>query len=106
MIKAILRLVEWLDRKFPPKLVITVEDYERLSNRIDRCAKDAGNFHDDFMLLAERVNKLDESIRAIKDILSKGGATAVKPESDKLRDQFVRGELNRLPTRAEVESRS
>jgi hypothetical protein len=51
-----------------------------------------------------QIDNLLASVAAIKDLLAKGGATVLKSEAEKLRDQFVRGELRRETTREAVES--
>ena len=106
MIRALKAFADWLDRRFPPKKVVTEEIFRDFEHRLSNAIRNSSGFNNDFMAIAKRLQEAEESIRAIKELLAKGGVSAMKIEADKLRDQFVRGEFQRGPSRQEIESNS
>ena len=104
MIRLLVRFAGWLDRRFPPKITVSVawadevgKTFQNHNGRISAVA-DMGYAH------AKRIVDIEKSIMAIKDVLAKGEATAIRPESEKLRDAFVRGEYVRGPSREVIEA--
>jgi hypothetical protein len=71
MIRAILRLVEWLDRRFPAKVCVTVEKFDEIYRLIDIQTKRAMGFGDNNLMLHERITRLEDSVSAIKELLAK-----------------------------------
>ena len=106
MILALKAFVLWLDARFPPKKVVTEEIFRDFEHRLSNAIRNSSGFNSDFMTMAKRLQEAEESIRAIKELLAKGGVSAMKIEADKLRDQFVRGEFQRGPTRQEIETKT
>jgi hypothetical protein len=74
MIRAMKALVDWLDRRFPPLVTVTQDKFDELEKRLSRAAKDAGSFHDDFMILSERLTAIEQaaaaSVEREDDVLS------------------------------------
>lgn len=103
MIRRLKAFADWLDKRFPPKVVLTQEDYELVKGALASVCKEVLEDGHRIKLIAERVEATEKSIAALKDLLSKGGVMAMKPEKDLLRDEFVRGEFSRGPSRSEVE---
>jgi len=97
MIRALKAFADWLDKRFPAKVTITEAKLAEFEFRLHRADKNSSGFQTDFMLAAARIASLEDSVRALKDLIAKGGATAVKTEKEVLRDQFVRGEFSRGP---------
>lgn len=106
MIRLLKRIADWLDRRFPPRLVVTQEAYDALLEKQHSISKRADKFRDELNELAvgigkeikadrERISALEKSLAAMKELLAKGGATMIKTEADKLRDQFVKGDFQR-----------
>lgn len=109
MIRAILAFVAWLDRKFPPKVVVRQEDYDALTNRLhahekklaglDERIKDeqeweriheahivvltkTQNEHADAVRDYQvRIDALEKSLTAIKEVIANGGVpiTSLSP---------------------------
>lgn len=104
MIRLLKRLADWLDKRFPSRVVITEAKFSELEDRLRRCIQSTSDLNVDTNVLADRILVLEKSIAAMKETLVKGGANVLKPEADKLRDAFVRGEFNRGPSRAAVEA--
>lgn len=104
MIRWLLRCAEWLDKRFPPKVVVTQKDYEAFTDRGQRHESALGAMRLSMDELRTEVTGVKASLAAIKEALAKGGAAVLKPEAEKLRDEFVRGEFNRGPGRAAVEA--
>jgi hypothetical protein len=88
---------------FPPKVTIREKDLIVLLADIatlqTACRANASRSDD----ASDRIKILETSISGIKDLLAKTGATTIKSEAEKMRDQFVRGEFTRAPNRIEVE---
>ena len=88
MIKAIKAFVDWLDRRFPAKVTVTLEDYGRIADRLDRIGNDASGFHTDFMLATARIAALEESVKALKEAVGKTIAPAAV-SAEKRRADFI-----------------
>ena len=75
MIRAILRLVEWLDQKFPAKVVVCEADYRMLAERqIDAFAMFAkleSHVEDLRQGFVGRWNQHEDSITALKEAMVK-----------------------------------
>ena len=104
MIKALLRLVEWLDARFPSKVHVTEEAYDSLLGRLSKLELKAAQLLQSDDIRIARMTKMEVSIFAIKDFLAKSGANITKTESDKLREQFVKGEFRRDTTQEVIEA--
>ena len=95
MRKLLRRFLDWLDARFPEKVHITLEQVESIDRRLDSVYHSLSELESSHDENIKRFAKIEASISAIKDVLAKGGASVVKSESDKLRDQFIRGEFPR-----------
>ena len=77
MIRALKRLTDWLDRRFPPRLVVTVEQFDAYADRLHRVEQHFTAFREDSYAVAERVVVLEKSLTAMKDAIQKGQIPAV-----------------------------
>jgi hypothetical protein len=97
MIRLIKRFVDWLDARFPAKVVITERDLTEMRFALNTYKTEFENYRESAKeweyRTVGRIDKLVDSVNSIKDLLAKGGAT-VKPEADKLREAFIRGEFD------------
>ncbi len=91
MIRLLLRALEWLDRRFPPKVTITREALEKLEEKVHRNSKAFDAVKDENLELGARLSAAEKSISALKDGISTG-KIATGAVKDRLRDEFVRGE--------------
>lgn len=87
MIRLLKRFADWLDSRFPPTVRVTDESFRSMllqdAERIQQM-----NTHR--VILNEhrtKIDKLEASVHAIKDLLSKAAAPAVAPE--KRRSDFI-----------------
>jgi phage gp16-like protein len=87
VIKLLVRFAAWLDARFPAKVTVTLEDYGRIADRLNRIGNDASGFNADFMLATARIAALEESVKALKEALTKASQPAVV--ADKRRADFV-----------------
>ena len=108
MRKALRRFLDWLDTRFPAKVVVTEESYRALLEREAKRDAIALNLRADLAMLAkrfdqsedaggayevntrqitklheERLDKAETAIAAIKDLLAKGGVTAIAKEQNR-----------------------
>ena len=104
MRKLLRRFLDWLDSRFPAKVVVTEQAYKEIGEELARIGCSLNAYNGTNNLLRLRIDTLEASVAAIKDLLAKGGASFVKPEAEKLRDAFVRGDFQRGPVREVVES--
>ena len=80
MIRILVRLGKWLDARFPAKVVITESDLASLKNRLDSNTQTVKMMNDHIEDLrqgfVERLNQHEESIKALKDAMSKPSQAA------------------------------
>ena len=106
MIRLLVRLGLWLSKRFPEKVIVTLEDYRDLHAK-QALALEAIRQHSAAAAsLSERMAKVEQwaqalkmleadhallsnSVAAIKDVLTKSGAAAPKPEKEQLRAAFI-----------------
>jgi ribosomal protein S16 len=69
MIRILVRLGKWLDARFPAQVVVTEEDYRMLQERVINHLGMGAQ-------LEARVSAIEESLRAIKDAMSKPSQAA------------------------------
>lgn len=58
------KLIEWLYKRYPPKLVITVQDYTMLREEIGQlnvAAQAIGQLHDRIVFLEQQIKKLNDA---------------------------------------------
>ena len=110
MIRLLKQFADWLDRRYPPIVKVTVDDYNKLEDMIfglsTLTTNNEARTSARLSSLATAHDDLFKSVAAIKDLLAKGGVTTPKTESEKLRDQFVRGEFRRETARDVIEASS
>ena len=85
MIRAIVALGKWLDARFPAKVVVTEERFNFWVAAIQAHSSASLEYSKAMTCLEARISALEESIRAIKDLLAKAataGAQAEKRRSD------------------------
>ena len=74
MIRAMKALVDWLDRRFPPRVTVTQDKFDELEKRLSRAARDAGGLHDDYRIITERLTAIEQaaaaSVEREDDVLS------------------------------------
>jgi hypothetical protein len=90
MIRLLLRAAEWLDRRFPPKVVVTQESYDAMQEKLHKHNKELARLGGENLAERGRIDALEKSLAAIKDGIANGKVPtgAVK---DRLRDEFVSG---------------
>jgi hypothetical protein len=89
MIKLLVRMAAWLDRRFPPKVTVTESNYVDLTTKMD-CHDAMFQTHaHEVNTLKSRVTVLESQMAALKDALIKSGSIAIKTEADKLRADFI-----------------
>ena len=116
--RAILRrFLDWLDKRFPPKVVVTLAEMEAIAEKLYKHKQSLESLHDTARGLADRLEGLEkakpfdltvaldriEAIEARQAEIAKMLAAPKKSESEVLREQFVRGEFPRNLTRSAVE---
>lgn len=84
-------VANWLDARFPPKVVVTQALFDGLSERVHRLAKENATQAGDIMVLRERVNALEKTVAAVKDGIAKGDIGVALGDRAKLREAFVSG---------------
>ena len=97
MIKAIKAFVDWLDRRFPAKVVVTEADYRQFQERQVHFSGLVAEFEkstdERFLGIVDycartnaRIDKLEESVKALKEALGKtiapGAVSAEKCRAD------------------------
>ncbi len=87
MIRALVRLFEWLDKRFPPKVTVTKESFEALIEREHQRNRGMSTLRLAADTLQERIKSLEASMAALKDLLAKGGA--VGPAKEQRRADFI-----------------
>ena len=88
MIKAIKAFVDWLDRRFPAKVTVTLEDYGRIDDRIRRVGERAAKIEDQAVFFHNRISALEESVKALKEAVGKTIAPAAI-SAEKRRADFI-----------------
>lgn len=88
MIRSIIAAFQWLDKRFPPVVVVTQEDYAAFKEQASRHEKTTGALRLHFDDQQARIVSLEKSVNAVKDALSKGGFIP-KADSEKLRSDFI-----------------
>lgn len=89
MIKLFKKLFDWLDKRFPPKVVVAESDLRILSERMDMALSDHNFNAGQISAHLGRIQALEKSVTVIKDVLAKNGNITIKTEAEKLRDQFI-----------------
>ena len=87
MIRYLIATLEWLDKRFPPKVTVTKEAFESLLEREHARAKAATMFRMEIDTLKDRVKKEEEAVAAIKKVLME--ATTAGAIQEKRRAAFV-----------------
>ena len=85
MIRAIVALGKWLDARFPAKVVVTQSEYDGLKKWGDSLAKIVGQMQAENVEMENRVIKLEQSIAAIKDAMTKAPTMAAQVRADYIR---------------------
>ena len=71
MIRLGLRLLTWLDQRFPAKIHVTEEDFDRLDSRLRAVVASANDLSMGLAMRTARIVRLEESVQAIKDAMAK-----------------------------------
>lgn len=85
MIRLLKAFVEWLDRRFPAKFVITEQHFNQLDLDWGRVRTEVNALSRGEKMAFDRIDKLEKSLVVIKDLLTKGQTIA----ADKRRADFV-----------------
>lgn len=116
MISLLRRFLDWLEARFPAKVVVKRVDYEALRKRIDdlhmradldlRDTRKSLNELNQQIIIPhiEKIATLEKSVAAIKDVLARGQVPVIQSK-EWLRDQFIKGEFQRGPERSSVEAK-
>lgn len=89
MIRLLKALADWLDKRYPPRFRYTEKHHKEIWDRISYSEDVIKDRSKAIGHLDGRIKVLEESIAAIKDLLAKNGANILKPEAQKLRDEFI-----------------
>lgn len=89
MIRLLKAFADWLDRRYPPNIKLNWDIYNKQLTRLDNLDNKIGRYGTLFEGYDYRIKELESSIKAIKDLLAKNGANILKPEAQRLRDEFV-----------------
>lgn len=89
MIRLLKAFADWLDRRYPPQKRFTQEIWNDIHTKINNFMDVVSHNDVRLMQCQERVKQLEDSVAAIKDLLAKNGANILKPEAQKLRDEFI-----------------
>lgn len=92
MIRLLLRAAEWLDRRFPPKVVVTQENYDEIQAKLHKHNKELARLAGENLAERGRIDALEKSLAAIKEGIATGKVPTGPAGKDRLRDEFVRGE--------------
>lgn len=95
LIRALLRLAEWLDKRFPPKVVVTQSMYDSMVEKQHRHGKDILMLGQESNVLRDRCFTSEKSLAALKDGIVKGQVPLSSTEKAAMRDSFIRGEFGR-----------
>ena len=88
MIRLLKRLADWLDARFPAKVVVTARWVENIDSRLD-AYNNRIDIHSQVIADYEgRIARLEKAIATMKENLVKGDITP-KAEADNLRNRFV-----------------
>ncbi len=98
----LIRLGEWLDKRFPAKVVITRAELDERDERVKNLEQSVSFLDGNNAAFSERVSALEKSVAAIKDAITRG---QIAPRTDKeaLREKFIRGEFPPHVSREAVE---
>ena len=88
MIKAIKAFVDWLDRRFPAKVTVTLEDYGRLAAKVAAASGKVDEFFSCIDYQRGQILKLEESVKALKEAVGKTIAPAAV-SAEKRRADFI-----------------
>ncbi len=80
--KWLVSLAAWLDRRFPPKVVVTQEVFEALQAKEHKHSKEIASLQGEVLVLKADNVAQAKSISGLKDLLSKSASPAL---SDALR---------------------
>lgn len=105
MIALIRRFLDWLERRFPAKAIVTRKDYERMTQCLADMYRTLDTQNGVQGAFSERISGLEKSVNAIKDALSRG-QIPIMNSKEHLRDQFIKGDFQRGPDRATLEAKS
>lgn len=112
----LVRLAAWLDSRFPPKVTVTDELYNALTDRVHRQDKMAASLHNRLedalgRLLAlesskpsDATNDRIEALESKLADLAKALAHPKQTDSEVMRAAFLRGEFPRTASRTELEA--
>ena len=105
MIRLIVALGKWLDDRFPVKVHVTQDMFDSLLLRMNKFESRIEAIETADFDHRQSISRLEDSIRAIKEVLAKAGATVLKTEKDLLRERFIAGEFPANFSRKEVEAK-
>ena len=87
MIKLLKRIVEFLETRFPAKVVVTEERFNFWVAAIQAHSSASLEYSKAMTCLEARISAMEESIRAIKDLLAKAATAGAQDE--KRRSDFI-----------------
>jgi uncharacterized membrane protein len=96
MIRQLIAVLAWLDRRFPPKVTVTKEAFESMIERETQRRKQIERALSEIDSLKERVKKEEDATAAIKKVLMEAATAGAVQE--KRRSAFV--ESGRFPAEA------
>ena len=93
MIRALLAALTWLDRRFPPKVVVTQEAFDAIQEKEHKHSKEIARLQGEDLVVKGRIAALEKSFSALKDGIVTGKVpTGGGVDKDRLRSEFVKGE--------------
>lgn len=88
----LLSIATWLDRRFPPKVVVTQENYDELQQKLHRHNKDLARLAGENLAERGRIDALEKSFSALKEGIVTGKVPALALDKAKMREDFIKGE--------------
>jgi hypothetical protein len=94
VIRLLVKLGAWLDKRFPEKLVVRLEHYNELAVSYSQLGERHQALFISFQRLEDRIGKLEAHVAAVKDVIIKSGLRE-PTETERRRAAFV--ESGRMP---------
>lgn len=88
----LVRAAAWLDKRFPPKVVVTQEQFEAIQERVHRQQQQNAKLAGELVTVTEKLAQVEKSLAALKEGIVKGEMPISTGERARLRDSFVKGE--------------
>lgn len=85
-------LAAWLDRRFPPKVVVTEANYAEMQEKLHRHNRELARLAGENLAERGRIDSLEKSLAALKEGIVKGVVPVAPADKVRLREEFIKGE--------------